>query len=92
MVVYKNLEKRRTWSPHGVDGWYIWAALKHYRCHTIYITKTRAEPIAHTVEFFPHDKSMPAILAIDNAITAAKMLAEALTNPAPVLPFLTLGD
>ena len=64
-----------------MDGWYIEAAPKHYRCHTIYITKTRSEHIARTVEFFPHDIDMPAKLATDNTTAAARMLTEALSNP-----------
>ena len=91
VVVYENPDKRRTWAPHGVDGWYLGAAPEHYRCHTVYITKTRAERIARTVEFFPHDIMMPATSSTDNAITAARMLAEALLNPIPASPFITLG-
>jgi hypothetical protein len=33
--------RRRTWSPHGGDGWCIGPAQEHYRCYTVYITKTR---------------------------------------------------
>ena len=35
---------------------------------------------------------MPEISATDKATTAVCILAEALTNPAPALPFLSLGD
>jgi hypothetical protein len=27
--------RRRTWAPHGQDGWYIGHALEHYRCYTV---------------------------------------------------------
>ena len=52
VIVNKNPEKRGTWAPHGVDGWYIGSAPEHYRCHTMYVTKTRAERIARMVDFF----------------------------------------
>ena len=81
----------RTWSPHGVDDWYIEAAPKHYWCHTIYITKTRAEYIACTIEFFLHDMDIPETLATNNTTAVARMLVEALSNPLPVLPFNSLG-
>ena len=92
VVVYENPENRRTWSPHGVDGWYLGSAPEHYRCHTVYVTKTRMERIARTVEFFPHDIDMPTTSSADNAAEAARMLAEALHNPAPASPFQTMGS
>ena len=92
VVVYKNPEKRKTWSPHGVDRWYMGSASEQYRCHTVYVTKSRAERIACTVEFFLHDINMPATSLANNATNAAKMLVEALLNPAPALPFSTLGN
>jgi hypothetical protein len=39
-------------AQHGQDGWYIGPALEHYRCYTVYITKTRGDRIVETVEFF----------------------------------------
>jgi hypothetical protein len=45
--------RRRTWAPHGQDGWYIGPALENYRFYTVYIKKTRGERIVETVEFFP---------------------------------------
>ena len=54
--------------------------------------KTRAERIARTVEFFPRYTKMPTISFTDKAAEAARMIAEALLNPAPVSPFLLLGN
>ena len=54
IIAYVTPDGRLTWDPHGLDGWYIGNAPEHYRCHKVYITKTRAERIARTVEFFPH--------------------------------------
>ena len=90
-MVYENPEKRRTWAPHGVDGWYLGSAPEHYRCHTVYVTKTRMERVARTVEFFLHDFAMPTTSSADNAAEAARMLAEALHNPASA-PFNTMGS
>ena len=52
VVVYETPEVRGTRSLHGVDGWYIDSVRKHYRCHRVYITKTRTERIARTAHFF----------------------------------------
>jgi hypothetical protein len=30
-IAHKTPGRRRTWAPHGQDGWYIAPALEHYR-------------------------------------------------------------
>jgi hypothetical protein len=57
-IVHETPNRRRTWAPHGQYGWYIGPALEHYRCYTVYITKTRSEHIVETVEFFPIEVAM----------------------------------
>jgi hypothetical protein len=52
IIVHETPGRRRTWAPHGQDGWYIGPAFEHYRCYTVYITKTRSKRIVETVEFF----------------------------------------
>ena len=92
VVIYENPETRKTWAPHGFDGWYIGSAPEHYRCDTVYAIKPRAERIVRTVEFFSHNTNMPATSSADNAAEATRMLAESLLNPAPASPFLLLGN
>jgi hypothetical protein len=53
IIAHETPNRRRTWAPHGQDGWYIGPALEHYRCYTVHITKTRQDRIVETVEFFP---------------------------------------
>ena len=91
VIVHKTPDNRRTWAPHGVDGWYLRPAPNHYRCHRVYIPSTRAERIAKTVEFFPHDCPVPSSSSTSAATTAARALTEALLHPTPTL-FTTLGD
>jgi hypothetical protein len=43
IIAHETPSRRRTWAPHGQDGWYIGPALEHYRCYTIYVNKTRGE-------------------------------------------------
>jgi hypothetical protein len=45
IIAHETPNIRRTWDPHGQDGWYIGPALEHYRWYTIYITKSRAERV-----------------------------------------------
>jgi hypothetical protein len=41
IIAHETPNRRRTWAPPGKVGWYIGPALEHYRCYTVYITKTR---------------------------------------------------
>ncbi len=91
VLIHETPANRRTWDPHGVDGWYIGAAPEHYRCHRVYVTKTAAERIAKTVEFFPHNCAMPKTSSADAATQAALDLIDALQHPAPAAPFAQLG-
>jgi hypothetical protein len=92
VLIHETPANRRTWDPHGVDGWYIGAAPEHYRCHRVYVTATRAERIAKTVEFFPHNCAMPKTSSADAATQAALDLIHALENPSPAAPFATIGN
>jgi hypothetical protein len=59
IIAHETPNRRRTWAPHGQDGWYIGPALEHYRCYTVYITKTRGERIVETVGFSPEKFTLP---------------------------------
>jgi hypothetical protein len=83
---------RRTWAPHGQDGWYIGPALEHYRCYTVYINKTRGERIVETVDFFPETFKLPFPSTQDLATKAATELTHALLHPQPADPFCKVGD
>jgi hypothetical protein len=84
--------KRIPWAPHEQDGWYIVPALEHYRCYTVYITKTRSNRIVETVEFFPHKLELPFPSSSELATQAAADLTHALLNLQPAGPFCQVGD
>ena len=60
VVAHKKPAKRKTWAPHGLDGWYVGLALDSYCCHTIWIWETRAIRIIDTLTWFPSKVQMPA--------------------------------
>jgi hypothetical protein len=35
IIAHETPNHRRTWAPHGQDGWYIGPALEHYICYTV---------------------------------------------------------
>jgi hypothetical protein len=92
IIAHEKPGRRRTWAPHGEDGWYIGPALEHYRCYTVYITKTRSNRIVETVNFFPHKFKLPFPSSSELETQAAADLTHALLNPQPAGPFCQVGD
>jgi hypothetical protein len=92
IIAHETSSRRRTWAPHGQDGWYIGPALEHYRCYTVYINKTRGERVVETVEFFPENFKLPFPSTQELATKAATELTHALLHPHPAGPFCKVGD
>jgi hypothetical protein len=92
IIAHETPGRRRTWAPHGQDGWYIGPALEHYRCYKIYITKTRSNRIVESVEFFPQKFILPFPSSRDLATQAAADLTHTLLHPQPAGPFCQFGD
>jgi hypothetical protein len=53
IVIHEKPNQRRTWDPHGIDGWYLGPATDHYQCYRVFVNKTRGERITDTVKFPP---------------------------------------
>jgi hypothetical protein len=87
IIAYETPSRRRTWAPHGQDGWYIGPPLKHYRCYTVYSTKTRGDRIVETVYLSPEKFTLPFPSAQDLATQAAVDLTHAFLHPQPAGPF-----
>jgi hypothetical protein len=92
IIAHETPGRRRTWAPHGKDGWYIGPALEHYRCYTVYITKTRSNRIVGTVDFFPEKFTLPFPSSHDLATQAAADLTHALLHLQPAGPFCQVGN
>ena len=88
IIVHERPQDRGSWSPHGIDGWYVGPALNHYCCHRTYIPATNAIRISDTVSWVPHGIKMPTSSATDLIVAAAKDLTHALqqTTQSPILP------
>jgi len=89
VIIHEPPSQRKSWAPHGIDGWYIGPATEHYRCYRAYVTKTKSERIANTVTFEPHLFSTPYLSPSKQAIQAAQSLTEALKNTVNTPPFQT---
>jgi hypothetical protein len=53
VVLHEKPNKRNSWSPAGIDGWYIGPSMDHYRCYKCYIPRTKGFRDCDTVDFFP---------------------------------------
>ena len=80
VLIHEKSNVRRTWAPHGIEGWYLGPAMEHYRCYRVYASKTGGERISDTIEFFPQDIPMPGKSSTDRAIIAAEELTNALKD------------
>ncbi len=75
--LYKNNTRCRTWAEHSTDGWYLGTS-NDYRCHKIYVKKTRAKRISDTV-FFKHKYiTQPTLMQVDTIVKALNDLTHAL--------------
>lgn len=74
IVVHENPKQRRTWAPHGVDGWYIGPAMKHYICFTTFINITRSESNMGTIHVFDHIYESPSLTQQQEAISTSSKL------------------
>ena len=92
IIIHEKPNKRGSWAPHGAKGWYLGPASNHYRCWTVYVTKTASERIGDTVEFFPHQGRMPRLSSADTAVKAALELTTALQHPSPAAPFAPINQ
>ena len=92
VLVYETPSTRRSWSPHGLGGWYVGPAMDHYRCFRCFTPKTGSERIAETVQFFPQQVRMPSTSSQDAAIKAIHDLTHAIKYPTAATPTLLLGD
>ena len=78
IIVHEKPTVRGTWAAHVVKGWYLGPSMDHYRCHSVYITKTRGNHDSDCVELFPHNTPLLYNSSSENFIIAAHKLAHAL--------------
>jgi hypothetical protein len=78
--MHKSTNRRRTWDAHSLNGWYLGTSPKHYWCHNIFWTKTRAERISDTVFFQHWYLTQPVVTPADAIINAMKNLQSAIKN------------
>jgi hypothetical protein len=92
VLAHAKPSERTTWSPHGLDGWYVGPATESYRCWRIWIFETRAIRICDTVSWFPAKVTMPDSSSNDTIVAALHDIVHALKNPSPKTPLAPSTD
>ena len=64
VLAHVRAGERATWATHAFEAWYVGPALEHYRCFTVWATKTRKPRIVNQVLWFP-PKAFPKLTSED---------------------------
>ncbi len=76
--MHESANRRRTWDPRSISGYYLGTSMEHYRCHKIFCKATRSERVSDTV-FFRHQYiTQPSLSPEDHIVKAVGDLASAL--------------
>jgi hypothetical protein len=59
VAVYEPSDQRASWSPHGIQGFYLGPALDHYRSVAVYIPNTNGIRISDQCQYFPKPFKFP---------------------------------
>jgi hypothetical protein len=92
VLAHEKPADRETWSPHGLDGWYVGPALDSYRCFTVWMWDTRRERICDTVSWFPTKVTMPLASSTDLVLAGIQDIVHALTYPSHNSPLALRTD
>jgi hypothetical protein len=92
VLAHVKTSDRTTWSPHGLDGWYVGPATESYRCWRIWIYETRAIRVCDTVAWFPTKVKMPNSSSNDMILAALQDIVHALQHPSPKSPIAPRTD
>jgi len=86
VIIHEKPNHRESWAPHGVEGWYLGPALRHYRCYRVLAAHTMAERVTDTVAWHPEPFIMPGSSPIAELTAAVneltEQLADIITSPA----------
>ncbi len=91
VILHEKPNQRKSWDPHGTTGWYLGPAMEHYRCYRVFVSKSKAERITDTVEFFPQRIPVPYRSPADVAVQAPQELVPPLQQKTPPTPFAHVG-
>jgi len=75
---HESSNRRKTWDPRALTGWYLGTSIEHYCCHIIFCKRTGAERISNTVFFQHRYITRPVLTPEDQIVNAVDDLKSAL--------------
>jgi hypothetical protein len=78
VLIHLKPARRKSFSFHASNGWYIGPSLKHYRCIQALMEDTGSERLTDTFRFKHHAMPVPTITATDRIIAATRALTAAI--------------
>lgn len=78
ILIHDKPNNRGSWAPHGVAGFYLGPAIKHYRCFTVWSSATNAVRINDTLAWFLDNLQLPSPSVHDLLIAAIHDLTTAI--------------
>jgi hypothetical protein len=76
--IHESSEQQRTWAVNTINGWYLQTSPEHYRCHQIYVKKSKSERISDTVFYKHRYLTQPTVTLANSIVKACKDLTQAL--------------
>jgi hypothetical protein len=76
--MHESTNRRKSWDPRSLSGWYVGTSMEHYRCHKIFCKRTRSERISDTVVFQHRYVTQPEVTPEDCIVKAVGDLSLAL--------------
>ena len=77
-LIYEGPDTRASWAPHGIDGYYVGPAKKHYRNLRFWIPTTRRYRISDTYKLYPTHYRDLSLSELDQSIIAGTELLQVL--------------
>ena len=78
ILIHDKPNNRGSWAPHGVAGFYLGPAIKHYQCFTVWSTATNAVRITDTLAWFLDNLQLPSPSVHDLLLAAIHDLTTAI--------------
>lgn len=91
VLIFEGRDDRRSWEPHGKEGWYVGPAQEHYRCYRVLVEDTHGVRVSDTLSWHPSRLVFPretiwealtdAVLRLGSALEGLRLEPEALSHP-----------
>ena len=87
IVCYESPDQRKTWAPHGVEGFYIGPAFDHHRCYRVYISSTKGFRTTGQLSWHPPaGYTLPGASPLDDLVSCLTALRTSCDNLARTHP------